>query len=366
MSRPTNRPGPFRLVVYSDADQRGGAEVNLARVLAALPDQVGVSLVGVDDDVLAWLAGHRPGTATTRIDAVSGRTDVSGMVAHRRLFQRLAPDVVQFNLSSASSCQWAILAATSIRGLPRVVIENSPMGAWSASSARLKRFTSRRLAAHVAVGERTARLVEERSGLRPASVTTIYHGVPDVGRAEVQRPDEPTLLTVARHDPVKGIDVLLDAMALVGPPTRLVLIGDGPEGPALRTRCTELGLDDRVEFRDLPWDVRAADQMWAFDALVLPSRLEGFPVTIAEAMLAGLPIVATDVGSVREAVTDETGWVVPPEDPAALAAAIDELVADPEAARRKGARAREVAERRFTIEATIDAYLDMYTRVLVG
>jgi len=356
---------PFHLVVYSDAPLRGGAEVNLSRVLAHLPRSIDVTVVGVHDEVVDWLASHRPGTSTMVLPAIRDRGDVVGMLRHRAMFQRLRPDVLQFNLSSASSCQWAILAATTLRGVRRVVIENSPMATWSASSSRLKQLTSKRLAAHVAVGDRTGRLIEQGSGLPADSISTIYHGVPDVGREPVERPGPTTLLTVARHDPVKGVDVLLEAFALVPPPTRLVLIGDGSESDALRRRCSELGLDDRVEFRPLPWEHRASDVMWAFDGLVLPSRLEGFPVTIVEAMLAGLPVIATDVGSVDEAVRPgETGWIVPPEDPPALAAAIAELVADPPAAAVMGERARELADVRFTIAATIDSYLALYRRVL--
>src|SRR5690606_20441161 len=104
---------------------------------------------------------------------------------------------------------------------------------------------------------------------------------------------------------------------------------------SLIRRRGELGLDDRVELRSPAWgDMTAASTMWAFDALVLPSRLEGFPVTVVEAMFAGVPVIATAVGSVREQVVPgETGWIVPPEDPAALAGAIAELVADPDRAR---------------------------------
>jgi glycosyltransferase involved in cell wall biosynthesis len=355
----------FRLAVYSDAPALGGAEVNLSRVLGALPDSIEVTVVGVDADVVAWLRSHRPRTRGMVLPAITGRDDVRGMWRHRAMFVRLDVDVVQFNLSTASSCQWAILAASTVPGLARVVIENSPMAVWSSTSACLKRLTSRRLAAHVAVGDRTARLIEESSGLPASSIETIYHGVPDVGRAEVQRSSEPTLLTVARHDPVKGVDVLLDAMALVPAPTRLVLIGDGDETDRLRRQRHDLGLDDRVELQPLPWERRASELMWAYDALVLPSRLEGFPVTIVEAMLAGLPVVATDVGSVREAVTDgRTGWVVPPEDPAALAAAIRRVVDDLPGARKMGAEARRIAIERFHIDATVDAYLQMYRRIL--
>lgn len=355
----------FHLAVYSDAHTRGGAEVNLSRVLAALPEQVRVTVVGVDPDVVAWLRAHRPGSQGLVLPAITSRSDVVGMLRHRSVFVRLRADVLQFNLTTASSCQWAILAASTLRGTARVVVENSPMGVWSPTSGRLKRATSRHLAAHVAVGERTARMIEASSGLPSGAIDTIYHGVPDVRREPVERGDEPTLLTVARHDPVKGLDILLEAFVRVPGPARLVLIGDGPRGDELRQQCHALGLDDRVEFRPLPWEVRAADLMWAYDALVLPSRLEGFPVTIAEAMLAGLPVIATDVGSVREAVVPgETGWIVPPEDPDALATAMRELLDDPARAQRMGTRARELGAQQFRIEATVEAYLDMYRRIL--
>jgi glycosyltransferase involved in cell wall biosynthesis len=86
-----------------------------------------------------------------------------------------------------------------------------------------------------------------------------------------------------------------------------------------------------------------------------------------EAMLAGVPVVATDVGSVRESVRDGvTGLVVPPEDPAALAAAIDELVGDPDRRRAMGDAARADAEARFTLDATVAAYVALWQRVLAG
>jgi glycosyltransferase involved in cell wall biosynthesis len=283
------------------------------------------------------------------------------MARHRSTFARLRPDVLQFNLSMVSSCQWAIFAATTIPRTRIVVVENSPTATWSQGSRWLKRLTARRLAAHIAVGDRTARLIEDDAGLRPNSIGTLYHGAPDVGHEAVDRPTEPTLLTIARHDPVKGIDVLLDAMVHVDPPTRLVVIGEGTETERLLDQRRRLRLDDRVELRTCPWDRRAADVMWAFDGFVLPSRVEGFPVTVIEAMLAGLPVVATDVGSVDEAVIPgETGWIVPSEDPAALALAMNELVGDLDRATAMGHAARDIAVSRFSVDATVRSYLDLY------
>ncbi len=357
----------FRLLIYTDAPFRGGAEMTLAHVLAGLPPQIEVSVLGVDSDVVTWLADHRPGASATTTPPIRDRTDLGAMRAHRRAFADARADIVHFNLGMMSSCQWAIAAALTLRGSRCVVVENSPVATWSALSSRLKRQTSRRLAGHVAVGKRTARTVEEQAALPPGSVRTIYHGVPDVDRTPADRiSPEPLIGTIARHDPVKGLDVLIDAMPLI-PDVRLVLIGSGPETQSLRDRCDRLGVADRVEFRDVPWNESAADHLASFDLFVLPSRDEGFPVTIMEAMLAGIPVVATDVGSVRESVDDgTTGLVVPPEDPAALAEAIRRLIDDPAMRTSLGAEARRRGVERFTVEATVGAYLDLYREVLAS
>jgi glycosyltransferase involved in cell wall biosynthesis len=215
------------------------------------------------------------------------------------------------------------------------------------------------------VGERTARIIEETGGLRPGSVGTMYHGVADVPTDVPREPhDGPVIVNVARHDPVKGIDVLLEAMTHLPDDVHLVQIGGGLETAQLLARRDELGLADRVEFRELPWDQRAADQIAGFDLFVLPSRVEGLPVTIMEAMLAGRAIVSTDVGSIREQITDgETGLIVPVEDPKALAEAISELLADPERRAEMGRRNREKAERMFTVDATVERYVQLYDRL---
>lgn len=357
---------PFHLGVYSDALQRGGAEVTLAMVLGALPDEIRVSIVTVHDDVAEYLGRHRPSADVHVTPQITGKTDIAGWRRHWRLFRQIRPDLMQFNLGIMSSCQWAILIAQRIPRLPVIAIENSSMGNWSTASHLLKRVTSPRLAMHLAVGEATARIVEVEAKRPPGSVETLYHGVPDL--THIRRSADPhgtTVVNIARRDPVKGVDVLLEAMTLVDEPIRLVQIGDGPETAALTARRDELGLAERVELRELPWSDRAAEGLAAFDLFALASRSEGFPVTIMEAMLAGLPVVATDVGSVREAVVDgETGLVVPPEDPKAMAEAISALMGDPERRAAMGAAARAIAEQRFTVEATVARYLDVYERVL--
>ncbi len=363
VSAPTSS---VHLVVYTDSTELGGAEVVLSRLLGALPGWIRVSIVGVDENVVDWLRQHREGADGTVLAAITGRGDIAGMLRHRSAFARLHPDLLQFNLSTGSSCQWAMLAAATLPRTRRIALEHSSMGVWSSTSARLKRLVERRLDAHVAVGERTARLVEQSADLPTGSIRTIHHGVDPVRPEPAARPAEPTILNVARHDPVKGVDLLLDAFALLDEPARLVLIGDGSETPALKEQSRRLGIDDRVEFRGPTWDGSgAAAVMGSFDLFVLPSRLEGFPVTVVEAMFAELPVVATDVGSVREQLTDgETGWIVAAEDPGALAAAIGEALADPAEAAARARAAHEVAGRKFTLAATVDAWVGLYRELL--
>jgi glycosyltransferase involved in cell wall biosynthesis len=225
--------------------------------------------------------------------------------------------------------------------------------------------TSPRLAAHLAVGEATARAIERDIGLQPGSIERLYHGVADVRRDAPAQPG--TIVNVARHDPVKGVDVAIRAMEHVRTPVRLVQIGGGELLEEHRRLVHELGLDERVEVRGEQWDDRVADSLSAYDLFVLSSHTEGMPATVMEAMLAGLPIVASDVGSLREAVTPGVnGQLVPPGDPRALAAAIDEVLEDPARRAEMGAASRRTAEAMFTMGSTVAAYCEVYRRVLAS
>lgn len=356
---------PFRLAIYTEAVARGGAEMNLANVIAALPAAIDLHLIGPDREVLDWLAGERPGVAIHVIPTVDHRSDLAGMRAHRRLFRSIGADIVQFHLAMMPTAQWALLAAQTIPGQRTLVVENSTMGAWSSTSKLLKKLTSRRATGHVSVGRQSSRIIEQVGGLRPGSVGTIYHGVPEVRHDPAPDAEEFRIVNIARHDPVKGVDVLLDAMALLPDDVVLAQFGGGPQTPELEAQRDRLGLGERVTMASIPWSERAADRICDHDLFVLSSRTEGLPVSIMEAMLAGVAVIAADVGSVTEVVSDGvTGLVVPPEDPAAIAAAIAELRADPERRRSMAATARRVATERFTVEATVRDYCALFERIL--
>jgi glycosyltransferase involved in cell wall biosynthesis len=142
-----------------------------------------------------------------------------------------------------------------------------------------------------------------------------------------------------------------------------VLVGDGPERGALEALAAELGVAERLVVTG--WTESARRWLPTFDAFALPSLWEGMPLVILEAMHAGLPVVASDVGSVTEAVADgETGYVVAPGDEPALRERLARLLGDPALRARLGERGRAVAAERFTAAAMARRYEAVYAEVL--
>lgn len=170
------------------------------------------------------------------------------------------------------------------------------------------------------------------------------------------------LLAAGRLVPAKGHDVLIDACAMLarqGLDFRLSIRGEGPLEPALRARIAAAGLADRVTiegYGDL------APAMAAADLLVLASRREGFGNVIVEAMAAGLPVLATATDGPAGLIDDgASGWLVPPEDSTALAAAIARIVADPARDRVVGPACAVAA--RYDIAASTAALTELVERI---
>jgi glycosyltransferase involved in cell wall biosynthesis len=168
----------------------------------------------------------------------------------------------------------------------------------------------------------------------------------------------PCLLVVASLVHRKGIDVLLKALARLasdGLEPVLWIAGEGEEHSNLERLSTRLQLTKQVRFLGQRDDV--ADLIQASDLVVLPSRLEGLGVAALEAMALGRPVVASNVGGLAEAIDDEhTGLLVPPEDPAALAAALARLTQDPALRRRLGDAGPQRIEAEYHSEGMTDQY----------
>lgn len=164
-------------------------------------------------------------------------------------------------------------------------------------------------------------------------------------RAEATAPGY--LLFVGRLRIRKGVEVLLEALRAV-PGARLLIAGDGEHREALERRAAELGLGPAVLFLGRCDASRVRGLLSGASALVVPSTYEGMPLVVLEAMEAGLPVVASRVSGIPEVVEDgRTGWLVPPEDPEALAAALAEALESPGEARRRGGEGRRRVDERF-------------------
>jgi polysaccharide biosynthesis protein PelF len=213
---------------------------------------------------------------------------------------------------------------------------------------------------------------EEQLGADLSRVRTVYNGVdPADFPASQGEPTVPTISWAGRVDPIKDLETLLLAFALVHrqmPEARLRMFGAPPQGqePYLE-RCkalaAELGLSGVASFEGRVEKIR--DAYDSGQVVVLCSITEGFPYTLIEAMTCGRPCVATDVGGVSEAVGD-TGMIVPPRNPEALAQSCLTLLQDPSLRRQLGAAARMRALEYFTVDRAISAFDEIYTFVGTG
>lgn len=189
-------------------------------------------------------------------------------------------------------------------------------------------------------------------------------------RRDGRDPADPVrLLSVGRAVPKKGIDTLLDALALLPADRhwRLAHVGGGPEMTALKSRAAELGIAARVDWLGPRDQAAVLEQYRAADLFALPCRVagdgdrDGLPNVVVEAQSQGLAVVSTAVGGVPELVEDGlNGRLVPPDDAPALAAALDELVTDPDRRRALGRTGQARVARYFDSAASLDALAGLF------
>jgi glycosyltransferase involved in cell wall biosynthesis len=226
----------------------------------------------------------------------------------------------------------------------------------------------------ICVAEAVRRDIATRR-LDPASCVTIYKGhdpawytdPPTDLSAEFGIPEDAFVAgTVANYRPRKGIGTLIEAVACLPPeaPIHLLLVGGGMDDPVLTRTIAASPCRDRIHLAGYRTDACAL--IAACNCAVLPStKREGLPKTVIEAMVYGVPPVVTDTGGSAELVVDEdSGLVVPPGNPAALARAMMRLCEDAALARSLGEKARRRIDEHFNIRQTIERTLALYEDVL--
>lgn len=242
-------------------------------------------------------------------------------------------------------------------------MDQLPLRTVEATRLWLTRALTLRADAIVAVGRASARRLEDFYALGRNSVYSIPNGVPDVSLPPRRRDKDGLLVVgaVGRLDPMKGFDVLLRAASRLND-IQVVIVGEGDERPRLEQLAAEQGVGSRVL---LPgWDDNARNWLSSFDVFALPSRSEGFPLALLEAMFAGLPIVASRVGSVAEVITEgETGLLVESGDVQGLVEALARLREDPALRERLKEKARVAATQKYTAEQMAAAYVKLWKGV---
>lgn len=232
---------------------------------------------------------------------------------------------------------------------------------------------------YVAISDFLRQYATRVEKLPPEKITTIHYGQPPTNspprdgnssnRLLVSLDiamNESLIAVVGRLVKQKGIATLLDAFAHVVdelPKTTLLVVGDGPLRGKLERRARSIGIGDRVRFTG--WRNDARDIMSLSNALVVPSLWEGFGIVTLEAMACAKPIIATSVGALPEIVLDgETGWLVPPGDPDALAHALLYTLRHPDEARQRGQRGYQRLADDFSAEKMVGQTLDVYQHIL--
>ncbi len=327
----------------------------------------------------------RPGRVAREMEAAGvplvtlrkrAKVDPALILALTRLMRRERVDLVQTYLFTANT--WGRIAARLAR-VPVIVSSERNVDIWEARYKRLigrwlDRWTHRTIANSDAVKEYLV-----ARGLAAGKLAVIPNGVDlarfealpsvEATRAELGVPQPcPLVAFLARLEPQKDPATFLQAAARVAeraPSARFLVIGGGTLEGVLRREARALGLGSRVVFTGPRDD--APRLLAASDVLVLTSLKEGMSNAIMEAMAAGRPVVATQVGGNAQLVEDgRTGFLVPPRDPEATARAICRVLEAPDLARSLGERARRRVAERFSVEAMVQATDRLYGELLAS
>jgi glycosyltransferase involved in cell wall biosynthesis len=360
-----------RLLTIITLAEVGGAQSHVAALLPALTKEFDVVV-----------AAHGPGPLHEAARAAGARFvalrhvrralhpwhDACGLLEIVALVRRLQPDIVHAHSSKAGIL--GRLGAALGRAPVRIFTAHGwAFAANTGWAARLylwaDRFAASLTSVVICVSER-----ERTEGLRARTCRSdrsvvIYNAV-DVHAAPqtALTGAPPQVISVGRFKAPKDPLTLVGALGQLEPGTfRATVVGDGPDGPQVAAAVHQAGLESAVDLVGERLDVPAL--LARADVFVLASLSEGFPMSLLEAMAAGLPVVASAVGGVSEAVIDgETGLLVAPNDPDAMARALRTLLSEPDLRRRLGEAGRDRAVALFDLPRFRDAHLRLYRDAL--
>ncbi|MBF0270871.1 MAG: TIGR03088 family PEP-CTERM/XrtA system glycosyltransferase [Magnetococcales bacterium] len=352
----------------------GGLETVVANLVNGLPqERFEHAVISLTEITSFRHRIHHPRVTFHALHKKPGK-DLAVWVRLWRFLRAWRPDLVH-------ACNLATLEAAipaRLAGVPGFIHAEHGRDTHDPDGTKAKYLLLRRLLtpwvdAFVPVSGDLERWMRHTVKIPPRKIHPILNGVP----LPPPRPDQPeetrsgpfTIGTVGRMWPIKDHLNLMRAFQrlcqrLPEAPVRLVIVGDGPERPAVEALAARCHLTDRLQITG--WQTDVLPFLHGFDLFVLPSKAEGTPLTLLEAMAVALPVVATRVGGVPDLVIENhTGHLVPPNDPEALAEAMLDYLLHPTQGRLHGLAGRQRVATRFSLEGMIGAYQKLFEGFLV-
>lgn len=367
MSLAERRP---RVLIVVTLAEVGGAQTYVMRLVPALTDRFEVA-------VAAW----GPGPLRAAVEAAGARYvalqhvrrpvsplhDLLGVVELIRLCRQFRPDIVHTNSSKAGILGRFAAALAGVR-VRIFTVHGWAFAQHHGASSRLYLWLDRLArpltTAFICVSEQTRTEGIAAGTCTPDRTVVIANAVDvDATPQSALGGDPPRVVTVGRFKEPKDFVTLVRALARCTAPFRALVAGDGPDRPAVEAAIRESATGERVELLGERDDV--PELLAAADVFVLSSRSEGMPMSVLEAMAAGLPVVATAVGGIPELVeSGVTGLLVPAGDVDALAAALNDVLGNAALRRSLGDAGRQRATERFDVAAFREAHLSLYRAML--
>jgi glycosyltransferase involved in cell wall biosynthesis len=367
------------LLVFEPPD--GGVAENVMQLALRLADHGFDPEVAGPRESVVYDRLERAGIPVRRVPFARGygspRQDARAMRALVSLIRRGGFDLVHCHSAKAGALG---RAAARVAGRPSVYSPHCFGFVGDVSVRRrlfartVERALGRVTAVIVCACETERRRALEAAVVAPERLRVVFYGVED---CPADGPRNPALLELRGEGPLAGavtvlreqkrLDLLLEAARSVFervPDARLAVVGNGPLRDSLEQQARELGLDRDERFRLLDFDPPSARHLLALDVFVLPSAWEAMPIGVLEALACGIPQVVTDVEGTHEAISDETGILIPPRDSAALADAMVALLRDEGRRARMSERSRERHAELFTVDRMVADTAAAYSQAL--
>ncbi|WP_047150873.1 glycosyltransferase family 4 protein [Aneurinibacillus tyrosinisolvens] len=311
-------------------------------------------------DIPVWIV-------PTLIQAIHPFYDVLAIHHIRRIIKNIRPDIVHAHSSKAGIVG---RIAAWITGVPSIFTAHGWAFTDGVSVVRKKisipmeRLVAKLSTYIICVSEFDRQLALRYKVANEEQLVTVHNGITEQGMvSEHHNKDKTKIIMVARFSTQKDYRTLILTSAKLSSPVELFLVGEGELLESSRRLAVEQGVASKINFLGMRKDI--PEILSACDVFVLTSHYEGFPISILEAMRAGLPVIASDVGGVKEAVVDGvTGYIVPREDVQAVRDRLETLAKNPKLRKQMGQAGRGRYLERFTSQQMVDKIFSLYWEAL--